>query len=56
MKVYFYFGRKEDYDAHNIVLGSTPLVISHKDLEDLGLNYQTLHKIFERPEDGTRRK
>lgn len=33
-----------------IVPGPTPVIISHEDLYDMGLNYQTYYKIIERPE------
>lgn len=41
---YFHFGRQEYSVKMNIVPGHTPLRISHKDLDDIGLSYQRLSK------------
>lgn len=41
---YFHFGGKEYSLKFNIVRGRNPLIISHKNLDDMGVNYQTLHK------------
>ncbi len=35
----------------NIVPEDTPLIISHKDIDAMGLNYQSLYMVVERPED-----
>lgn len=36
----------------NILPGPTPLIISHKDLDEMGLNYKMYKKTIDRPEDG----
>ena len=35
-----------------IVSGPSPFLLSHKDMDHFGLNYQSLRKIIERPSDG----
>lgn len=35
-----------------IVPGHTPLIVSHQNLDQMGISYQTLHKTTERPNDG----
>lgn len=56
LEFYFHFVEIEFSVTFNTVPGSTPLIVSHKDLDDLGLNYQTLHKIIDRPKDGYKEK
>lgn len=36
----------------SIIPGKTMLIIFHKNLDDIGLNYQFYQKIMERLEDG----
>lgn len=47
-KSYVHFGRKEYSFTLNIVLGPAPLIISHKDLDSIGLNFQTYRKTMDR--------
>lgn len=53
---YFHFGGREYSVNLNVVPGPTPLIISHKDLDGMGLNYQTYYKTIDRPEDGYKEK
>lgn len=43
-KFYFHFGGREYSVILIIMPGPTPLVISHKDLDNICLNYQIYHK------------
>lgn len=52
MQYYFHFGGKEYEIKLYIVPGAVPLIFAHADLDRMGLNYQSLYKILERPEDG----
>ncbi len=52
IKFWFCFGGRL-YSVHvNVIPGDTPFILSHRDLDNMGLNYQSLFKIVERPEDG----
>ena len=48
----FFFGGEGYRIGLHIVTGDTPLIISRKDMDEMGLNYQSLYKIIERPSDG----
>lgn len=49
---WFYFGA-ELYSVKVYVLpGNTPMILSHRDLDCLGFNYQSFHKIITRMKDG----
>ena len=52
MKFYFLFGGVEYCVVLHIVPGSTPPIFCHRDIDSMGLNYQSLYKFLERPEDG----
>lgn len=52
LQFYFHFGEREYAIKFNIVPGPTPQIISHKDLNNLSLNYQTLYKSIDRPDEG----
>ena len=49
---HFYFGGREYCVKVYVVPGSSPFLLSHRDLDIMGLNYQSLYKVIERPEDG----
>lgn len=51
-KFYFHFGGKEYTVNLKVVLGPTPLMFPHKDLDYMKLHYRTFHKIIESPEEG----
>ncbi len=38
----------------HVVSGRTPHILSHKDMDEMNLNYQLLYKVTERPDDGYR--
>lgn len=50
--IYFYFREREYCIKLNVVPSATPLIIFHKDIGEMGLNYQTMHKTIDRPDDG----
>lgn len=56
LKFAFNFGGRTYVLMLYIVPGNTPLLLSHKDLDSMGLNYQTLHKVVERLDDGYKEK
>lgn len=56
LNFYFHFGQREYSVTLNIILGSVPLIISHKALHELSLKYQTYHKTIYRLEDGYKEK
>lgn len=51
LKFYFYFCGKEYSVTLNILPAPTPLNICHKDMDDVSLNYQKLHKTIESLKD-----
>lgn len=48
----FTFGGREYLVHLFIVSGPTPLIISHKNLDNMSLNYQSHLKVVDRPEGG----
>eukprot|EP00171_Calliarthron_tuberculosum_P022600 IDg22600t1 len=56
LKFAFVFGGRTYNLLLYIVPGNTPLLLSHKDLDSMGLNYQSLHKVVQRPDDGYEEK
>lgn len=52
MQFWFYFGGRLYHIIDNVFQGRTPVISSHRDLNNMGLNYQSMYKIIERPEDG----
>lgn len=44
-------GRVYNVDIH-VLPETSPFILSHRDLDHIGLNYQSLYKIVERPDDG----
>eukprot|EP00171_Calliarthron_tuberculosum_P014672 IDg14672t1 len=52
MKFSFGFGGRIYKLILYIVPGNTPMLLSHRDMDAMGLNYQSLHKVVQRPEDG----
>ena len=54
MEFHFFFGGLLYSCGVYIVPGSSPFLLSHKDLDQFGLNYQSLRKIIERRSDGYR--
>lgn len=51
LKFYFLFGGKMYTISLFILDGDDPMIISHKDLDRFGLNYQSYFKVIERMED-----
>lgn len=51
IRFYFHFGDRKYSVVLNTVTGSTSLIILHKDLDNMGLSYQTFYKVIERHED-----
>lgn len=54
--LFFHFGVSDHLVDLNIVPGLTPLIISRKDLNGMGLNDQKYYKTIDRPEDGYQEK
>lgn len=54
--VSFKLGEKKYSVCHNIVPRASPLIVSHRDLDDMGINYQTFHKSSYTPEDKYKEK
>lgn len=52
IKFWFYFGGKMYTVMVHVIPGDTPLIFSHRDLDEMGFNYQSKYKIIERPTDG----
>ncbi len=49
---YFYYGSRLYNVNVYIVPGCSPFLLCHRDMESLGLNYSTLHKVVDRSDDG----
>lgn len=56
LQFYFHSGGGEYSVELKIVPGYTSLIISHNDLDEMGLNYQTFHKTIGRPEKEYKKK
>ena len=48
----FYFGRRIYKVVVHVLPGDSPLIFSHLDLDNMGLNYQSWYKVIERVSDG----
>lgn len=48
---FFFGGQICTVDVH-VLPGTSPFILSHQDMDRIGINYQSLFKIVERPDDG----
>ena len=49
---WFNFGGRSYFVNLFVIPGTSPILLSHKDIDRIGLNYQSLYKVVERPDDG----